>query len=109
MPLIDDETRPRVADLLSKRMKDEVKLVVVPKPGARVSPGDLTDFCEGKVARYAVPRYVEIVDELPKTGTQRVQYGVLKERGITPATWDRLAAEGTSEPAAGATTKEHHA
>ncbi|MDG6928432.1 MAG: thioredoxin family protein [Nitrososphaerota archaeon] len=28
MPLIDDETRPRVADLLSKRMKDEVKLVV---------------------------------------------------------------------------------
>ena len=89
--------------------EDEVKLVVVPKPGARVSPGDLTDFCEGKVARYAVPRYVEIVDELPKTGTQRVQYGVLKERGITPATWDRLAAEGTSEPAAGATTKEHHA
>ncbi len=89
--------------------EDEVKLVVVPKPGARVSPEALTEFCEGKVARYAVPRYVEIVDELPKTGTQRVQYGVLKERGITPATWDRLDTDGTAGSPAGATAKEQHA
>ncbi len=95
--------------------EDEVKLVVVPKPGAHVSPEDLTQFCEGKVARYAVPRYVEILGELPKTGTQRVQYGELKERGVTPATWDRLAAgdaDGSasgSTTTSGSTTKEHHA
>ncbi|MDA8057353.1 MAG: AMP-binding protein [Actinomycetota bacterium] len=93
--------------------EDEVKLVVVPKPGAHVSPEALTEFCDGKVAGYAVPRYVEIVDELPKTGTQRVRYGVLKERGITPATWDRLGTDDAAgSPAgspAGATTKEQHA
>jgi crotonobetaine/carnitine-CoA ligase len=44
------------------------------------------------MAHHAIPRYVEFVDELPKGGTQRVQYGLLKQRGITPQTWDREAA-----------------
>jgi carnitine-CoA ligase len=41
------------------------------------------------MAYYAVPRYVDFVGEIPKTGTHRVQYGVLKERGKTPTMWDR--------------------
>jgi carnitine-CoA ligase len=69
--------------------EDEVKVVVTLKPGAERSPEELLDFCQGKMAYYAVPRYVEFVDELPKTGTQRIQYGELKQRGITPQTWDR--------------------
>jgi crotonobetaine/carnitine-CoA ligase len=44
------------------------------------------------MAHYAVPRYVEFVDAIPKTDTQRVQYGGLRERGVTEATWDREAA-----------------
>jgi len=40
------------------------------------------------MAYYAVPRYVEFVNELPKTGTQRIQYAALKERGAGRA-WDR--------------------
>ena len=35
-----------------------------------------------RAAYYAVPRFIEIVDELPKTGTQRIQYEALKQRGI---------------------------
>ncbi len=84
--------------------EDEVKLVVVPKPGSDVTPEQLASYCEGKVARYAVPRYVELVDEIPKTGTQRVRYSALKERGLTPATWDRLAADGEER-----TRRERHA
>ena len=38
---------------------------------------------------YAIPRYVEFVDELPKTARERNQYATLKARGITPETWDR--------------------
>jgi crotonobetaine/carnitine-CoA ligase len=41
------------------------------------------------MAHYAVPRYVDFVEEIPKTGTQRVQYATLRERGITPSAWDR--------------------
>jgi carnitine-CoA ligase len=69
--------------------EDEVMVAVVPRPGEKLTPEALLDFCQGRMAHYAVPRYVDLVDEIPKTGTQRVQYGVLRERGITPTAWDR--------------------
>jgi len=83
--------------------EDEVKLVVVPKPGEHLTPEALVAYCQGKMARYAVPRYVEFVGEILKTGTQRVRYAELKERGVTPSTWDRLAAEEASTM-----REEHH-
>jgi carnitine-CoA ligase len=72
--------------------EDEVKLEVVLKPGVGLPPEELLDFCQGKMAHYAVPRYVEFVGALPKTATQRNQYGALRQHGITEQTWDREAA-----------------
>ncbi|QLL06510.1 AMP-binding protein [Mycobacterium vicinigordonae] len=72
--------------------EDEVKVCIVPKVGARFTPEEVIDFCIGRMAHYAVPRYVEIVDALPKTATERNQYGVLRGRGLTSGTWDREAA-----------------
>ena len=69
--------------------EDEVMVAVVVRPGETLAPEALLDFCHGRMAHYAVPRYVDFVDEIPKTGTQRVQYGVLRERGITKTAWDR--------------------
>ena len=68
--------------------EDEVKIAVVLKPGAKLPPEDLIEFCRDRMAYYAVPRYIEFVDELPKTGTQRIQYAALKARGVAGA-WDR--------------------
>ena len=39
-----------------------------------------------------IPRYVRIVDDLPKTPTQKVQKHIIRAAGITPDTWDREAA-----------------
>jgi carnitine-CoA ligase len=69
--------------------EDEVKIAVVAQPGEQPKPEEILDYCRGKMARYAIPRYVEFVPSLPKTETHRVQYAALKERGITPGTWDR--------------------
>ncbi|MBI2964348.1 MAG: AMP-binding protein [Deltaproteobacteria bacterium] len=69
--------------------EDEVMVAVIVRPGVRLTPAELLDFCQGRMAHYAVPRYVDFVEDIPKTGTQRVQYGVLRERGITPTAWDR--------------------
>lgn len=69
--------------------EDDVKLCVVLRPGAVIDPVDLLDYCQGRMAHYAVPRYIEFVDSLPKTETQRVQYGVLKAAGLGDAVWDR--------------------
>ena len=36
-----------------------------------------------------IPRYIRIMDELPKTPTTKIQKGPLREVGITPHTSDR--------------------
>jgi crotonobetaine/carnitine-CoA ligase len=71
--------------------EDEIKACVVLRPGAVLTAEELLNFCQGQLAYFAVPRYVEFMAELPKTATQRNQYGVLKARGIAPGTWDRAA------------------
>ena len=69
--------------------EDEVKVAIVTQPGEQPKPEEILGYCRGRMARYAIPRYVEFVDALPKTGTHRIQYAALKARGVTPGTWDR--------------------
>ena len=72
--------------------EDEVMVFVVPAPGAQFEPGDLLEFLQDRLPKFAVPRFVELVDELPTTqATFRVQKNKLRERGIGPNTFDRLA------------------
>jgi fatty-acyl-CoA synthase len=41
---------------------------------------ELAEFVRDRLARFKVPKRVEVVDELPKTGTGKVQKFVLRER-----------------------------
>ncbi|MDE0668744.1 MAG: AMP-binding protein, partial [bacterium] len=71
--------------------EDEVKIVVVPRPGGSVEPADLIDFLSPRLPRFMLPRYVEVVESLPKTPTEKVRKVELRAQGITPTTWDREA------------------
>ena len=71
--------------------EDEVKIVVVPRRGESVEPPDLIDFLSPRLPRFMVPRYVEVVTNLPKTPTEKVRKVELRTQGITPTTWDREA------------------
>jgi crotonobetaine/carnitine-CoA ligase len=73
----------------SEQAEDEVKIVVVLKEGEKLSPEELLAFCEERMPYFAVPRYVEFVEKLPKTPTDRVQKNLLREMGLTSNTWDR--------------------
>ncbi|WP_175616143.1 AMP-binding protein [Mycobacterium sp. GA-1841] len=69
--------------------EDEVLLFAVRRPGSTMSPQDLHEDLESRMARFMVPRYIEFVDELPKTqATLRVIKSDLRMRGISPDTWD---------------------
>ncbi|MDP6270740.1 MAG: AMP-binding protein [Alphaproteobacteria bacterium] len=72
--------------------EDEVMVVVAPVEGSEIDPLELFRFLEPRMAHFMLPRFVRIVDELPKTPTQKVQKHLLKERGVTNETWDREAA-----------------
>ena len=71
---------------------DDVKVVVVPRAGAHVDPQALIAHATEKLPRFAIPRYVEVVDALPKTETNKVRKNVLRESPFTPGTWDRMKA-----------------
>jgi carnitine-CoA ligase len=70
---------------------DEVKVFVVPRDGARLDPAGLIKFLIPRMPYFMVPRFVEIIDELPKTQSMRVKKFELRERGNGPLTWDREA------------------
>jgi crotonobetaine/carnitine-CoA ligase len=69
--------------------EDEVKATVVLRAGSTLGHRELHEHCSSVLPRFAVPRYVEFLDELPKNPLGRIQKFVLRERGVTPDTWDQ--------------------
>jgi fatty-acyl-CoA synthase len=60
---------------------------VVPAPGHRVEAGELLTFLADRLARYKIPRYVDVVDGLPRTGSTKVRKGELRAAPLgRPAT-----------------------
>jgi crotonobetaine/carnitine-CoA ligase len=71
--------------------EEEVMACVVAREGADVDPAELVGFCAARIAAFAVPRYVQVLDALPVTSNGKVQKAALRERGVTASTWDRGA------------------
>jgi carnitine-CoA ligase len=66
--------------------EEDVKAVVVAVGRSALDPAELRTWCEGRMATFMLPRYVEVVPELPRAETGKV----MKEevRGVGPGTWD---------------------
>ncbi|MCW0215447.1 MAG: AMP-binding protein [Pseudonocardia sp.] len=80
----------------SELAEDEIKAVVVLREGASFDPAafdpaELIAFLVDRMPYFMVPRYVEVVDALPRTPTQKVQKAVLRDNP-TGTVWDREAA-----------------
>lgn len=69
--------------------EDEVKICVILKEGQTLGPADFINYCKERMAYFMVPRYVEFMKEFPKTPNQKTEKYKLKDRGLTPETWDR--------------------
>jgi crotonobetaine/carnitine-CoA ligase len=69
--------------------EDEVMLAVVLAPGASLDVAALADHADRVLPPFARPRYIEIVEALPKTPTQKVRKQELRLRSVTSSTWDR--------------------
>ena len=87
---------PGIAEVAAGAVKadedgeDEVLVCLVLAVGAeRPDPVKLLDFCVERMPYFAVPRYIEVVEEIPKTPSQKIQKNKLRERGLSASTWDR--------------------
>jgi crotonobetaine/carnitine-CoA ligase len=56
----------------SELSEEEVKAFVVLATGAGVAPAGLREFASARLAPFKVPRYFEVVEELPHTATGRI-------------------------------------
>jgi crotonobetaine/carnitine-CoA ligase len=79
--------------------EDDVMIAVVVDDPSAFDVDALVAHCEQSLAYFAVPRYIRVVDALPKTASQRVQKFVLREQGVTDATVDRGAFRRPGRPA----------
>ncbi len=66
--------------------EEDIMIVVVPVEGRALEPRELLTFLQGRLPKYALPAYMEVAREIPKTGTHRVIKTELKERGVTDTT-----------------------
>jgi len=69
--------------------EDEVLVAVSFAPGRAVEPADLIEFLKPRMSHFMIPRYIRIMDSLPRTPTQKVQKHIIRADGITADTWDR--------------------
>ena len=69
--------------------EDEVMVCLTLKPGEKLSSTELIAYCEERMAYFMIPRYVRIMEKMPKTSTEKIQKYQLREQGVTADTWDR--------------------
>ena len=75
----DDIHQAVVCGVPDPRMGEVGFAFVMPAPGARLSPGDVIDYCRGAIADYKVPRYVHVVEDFPRTSTNKIQRYLLQQ------------------------------
>lgn len=72
----------------SEHTDDDIKVCLVLVPNSELRPDELFSFFREHLPYFAVPRYVEIVDDLPKNAVARVMKHELRKRPLTDAVWD---------------------
>ena len=81
-----------VFPVLAEHSEQEVMAVITPQPDVTIDPEKLIRFLNRRMAYFMIPRYIEFTAAIPKTPTGKMEKYKLRAKGITPSTWDRVAA-----------------
>jgi crotonobetaine/carnitine-CoA ligase len=87
----DDVLESAAVAVASEWGEDEVKVVVVAKPGRQLREAELFEHLVRRLPRFMVPRYIEVVESLPRTPSEKIRKVELRDAGVTERTWDRVA------------------
>ena len=75
---------PRVQEAVAYGIPDpyrgeQVKVIIVPQPGARLTAEEIVEYCQPRLASYKLPKIVEFRTELPKSMVGKVLRRLLRE------------------------------
>lgn len=93
-----DVREAAVVAVPSEHTEDEVLAVLAPVAGRRIDPAALVAWLEPRLPHFMIPRYIRVVDGLPKTPTAKVEKHVLRAEGLTGRCWDRDAKKPQRKP-----------
>ncbi|XP_075218574.1 medium-chain acyl-CoA ligase ACSF2, mitochondrial-like [Lycorma delicatula] len=77
------ETHPSILEVQvygvsSHRLGEEISCSIKLKEGATLNEKDIQNFCQGKIAPFKIPKYIEFVSEFPKTASGKIKKFELK-------------------------------
>jgi fatty-acyl-CoA synthase len=70
----------QVVGVPSKKYGEQPGAFVIPYPEADISPQDIIDFCQGKIAWFKTPKFVHFLNEFPLTASGKVMKIKLREQ-----------------------------
>lgn len=59
---------------------EEVMAWIILKEGATSTEEDIRKYCDGKISRHKIPKYIQFVDEYPMTASGKIQKFKLREK-----------------------------
>jgi fatty-acyl-CoA synthase len=81
-------SHPKIADVQVVGVPDEkygeeiLACVVLREPHGQLTAGEVVEFCQGKLAHFKIPRYVQVVDAFPVTVTGKVRKIELRSQAV---------------------------
>jgi fatty-acyl-CoA synthase len=81
---------PKISDVYvygipDEKYGEEVAAAIKLKPGEDAAPEEIREFCDGRIARFKIPRHVRFVDSFPMTASGKVQKFKLREMHLKNA------------------------
>lgn len=77
----------------SPMTEDDLKITATLVDGATVTEEELFLWCVEQLPYFALPRYIEFRNELPRSPVGRVLKRELRDEGATPTSWDLEASD----------------
>ena len=76
---LDDVVQVAVIGIADDKWGEVGAACIVKRPGSALNEDDVIRHCEGRIARYKIPKRVEFFDALPLGGTGKVLKGELRK------------------------------
>ncbi len=78
-------TNPKILDLVvygvpDKKWGEVGKASIILQEKAKMSASEVGEFLRGKIGKFKIPKYIEFIDELPRTATGKIQKYLLAQR-----------------------------
>jgi fatty-acyl-CoA synthase len=80
-------THPKILDVQVVGVPDvkygeQVLACIKVRPGEQLTEEEVKEYCEGKIARFKIPHYIQFVSEYPMTASGKIQKFKLREQAI---------------------------